>query len=124
MPDELASEGGAPRNKMRSSRNMRICRSFIELLGVSAQARWLIKRVKPWFSSWTREEIATASSGLRPSRFMPVSTCSAAPAGGGHEGIPFGELGRAVDDGTQIGGREGLRGIRQQAVEHVDDRVA
>ncbi len=57
----------------------RICRSFSGWSGVSAQAKWLISSVKPCFSDWMRGAIATASSGVMPSRFMPVSTCSAAP---------------------------------------------
>ena len=61
------------------SRNSRICLSFIGWSGVSAQAKWLISNLKPWFSDCKRGAMATASSGVTPSRFMPVSTCSAAP---------------------------------------------
>ena len=79
MPDELASEEGMPRNRIRISRNSRICLSFIGWPGVSAQARWLMINENPCFSDWMRGASATASSGVKPSRFMPVSMWSAAP---------------------------------------------
>ena len=49
---------------------------------------------------------------------------AAAPIGGGHEGVPLGELGRAVDDRAQIGILEGSRGMGRQPVEHIDDGIA
>jgi hypothetical protein len=45
----------------------------------SEQAKWLISKVMPWFSLRMRGANAAASLAVMPSRFIPVSTCSAAP---------------------------------------------
>ena len=87
------------------------------MIGVSAQAKWLISSVKPWFSDLdARPPIATPSSGERPSRFMPVSTCSAAPP---RQPVPATNASHsassvvAVDDRPKVRIREGrpVRGI-------------
>ena len=48
---------------------------------------------------------------------------AAAPVAGRDEGVPLGELGRAVDHRPQVGIGERRRGARHQSVEHVDDGV-
>ena len=68
-----------PRKNMRTSRNAPIWRALSGCSGCSAQAKWLINSVMPWFSERMRGARAAASLTEMPSRFMPVSTCSAAP---------------------------------------------
>ena len=52
---------------------------------------------------------------------VDVERRAAAPVLDGDEGIPFGQLGRAVDHRPQIVDRECRRRARHQPVEHVDD---
>ena len=54
---------------------------------------------------------------------VDVEGCAAAPILGGDEGVPFGQLGGAVDDRPQMIGCEGLRRAWHHSVEYVDGGV-
>ena len=80
QPGRVRQRGRRRRgNSARSSRKAAIWRAVIGWSCSSAQAKWLITRLNSGFPRGLSAR-ALASSGLRPSRFMPVSRCRAAPS--------------------------------------------
>ena len=85
--------------------------------GDCAETRWLITRHG---AAPSRAAASPASAGANPSRFMPVSKCSAAGPAPAHSAISA----RRVQHGPQPGRLEPWRGPRRDPVEHIDDRLA
>ena len=114
-----------PRNSERTSRKLRICRSLSGCSGVSAQARWLISSVMPWFSDWIRLASAATSSGRESEPVhagVHVQRHAAAPVVGGDERIPFGELDQVADYRPRVDLRIARSPLGREPVEHVDHR--
>ena len=120
----MASDAGAGGSFLRSASNAASCASFAGCSGSSAQARWLI--TSPTAIPSKAPGVAASrstSAGGRPSRDMPLSTCSVAAqlAPGALGGAaPRLDLLDAVQHGNDAGRDALVLGARRNAVQHMD----
>ena len=124
MPDELASDAGAGGSFARNASNAASCASLAGCCGSSAQARWLITSptAMPSKASGVADSRSTSAGG-RPSRDMPLSTCSVAgslrPARLA-AAAPGLDLLDAVQHRNGTGRDAGVFGAGRYTVEHMD----